>query len=56
MIYNRFNIALPLLAMLLSQPATAGPMGFDESFMAMATSIIIGANRLLTTLLLRVMH
>ncbi len=35
MFYNRFNIVLPLLAMLLSQPATAGPMGFDESFMAM---------------------
>ncbi len=35
MIINRFKVALPLLAMLLSQPATAGPMGFDESFMAM---------------------
>ncbi|MES2500112.1 MAG: hypothetical protein V4570_06235 [Pseudomonadota bacterium] len=27
--------ALPLMAMLLSQPATAGPMGFDKSFMSM---------------------
>ena len=35
MLYNRFKIAWPLLAMLLSQAATAGPMGFDESFMAM---------------------
>jgi hypothetical protein len=35
MFYHLFKIALPLLAMLISQPATAGPMGFDESFMAM---------------------
>ena len=39
MIYSRFKVLLrlilPWLAMLLSQPATAGPMGFDESFMAM---------------------
>ncbi len=41
MIYNRFKTVLHLLAMLpmfailLSQPATAGPMGFNESFMAM---------------------
>ncbi len=39
MIYSRFKVVLrlilPWLAMLLSQPATAGPMGFDESFMAM---------------------
>ena len=35
MFYQHLKVALPLLAMLLSQPATAGPMGFDESFMAM---------------------
>lgn len=35
MFYKHLKIVLPLLAMLLSQPATAGPMGFDESFMAM---------------------
>lgn len=35
MCYNRFKVLLPLLAMLLSQPATAGPMGFSESFMTM---------------------
>lgn len=35
MFYPRFKTVLPLLAMLLSQPATAGPMGFNESFMAM---------------------
>ncbi len=35
MIYNRCKVLLPLLTMLLSQPTTAGPMGFDESFMAM---------------------
>ena len=41
MIYHRFKAVLHLLAMLpmfailLSQPATAGPMGFNESFMAM---------------------
>lgn len=35
MFYNHIKTALPLLAMLLSQPASAGPMGFDESFMAM---------------------
>ena len=35
MFYNRFKSTLPFLAMLLSQPATAGPMGFDESFMSM---------------------
>ena len=31
----RFKMVLPLLAMLLSLPASAGPMGFNESFMAM---------------------
>ena len=35
MFYQHLKVALSLLAMLLSQPATAGPMGFDESFMAM---------------------
>ena len=35
MFYKHLKVTLPLLAMLLSQPATAGPMGFDESFMAM---------------------
>lgn len=35
MIYNRIKGLLPVLAVLLSQPATAGPMGFSESFMAM---------------------
>lgn len=35
MIYNRFKAVLPFLAMLLSQPATAGPMGFNDSYMAM---------------------
>ncbi|MES2580169.1 MAG: hypothetical protein V4552_06430 [Pseudomonadota bacterium] len=35
MFYTRFKTVLSLLAMLLSQPATAGPMGFNESFMAM---------------------
>ncbi|MES2635971.1 MAG: hypothetical protein V4605_01505 [Pseudomonadota bacterium] len=35
MFYHSIKIALPLVAMLLSQPATAGPMGFDESFMSM---------------------
>lgn len=35
MFFTRFKTALPLLAMLLSQSATAGPMGFSESFMAM---------------------
>ena len=39
MIYSSFKVVLrlilPWLAMLLSQPATAGPMGFDESIMAM---------------------
>ncbi len=35
MFYPHLKVALPLLAMLLSQPTTAGPMGFDESFMAM---------------------
>lgn len=35
MSYIRFKMLLPLLAMLLSQPASAGPMGFNESFMAM---------------------
>lgn len=35
MIYHRFKTVLPFLAMLLSQYATAGPMGFDESFMTM---------------------
>ena len=35
MFYKHLKVALPLLAMLLSQPATAGPMGFDESTMAM---------------------
>lgn len=35
MFYIRFNVALPLLAVLFSQVATAGPMGFDESFMGM---------------------
>lgn len=32
---HRFKAVLPLLAMLLSQAATAGPMGFSESFMTM---------------------
>jgi len=35
MFFTRFKTALPLLAMLLSQFAIAGPMGFSESFMAM---------------------
>lgn len=35
MSYIRFKMVLPLLAMLLSLPASAGPMGFNESFMAM---------------------
>ena len=35
MCYYRFKMLLPLLAILLSQPATAGPMGFSESFMVM---------------------
>ena len=35
MFYQHLKVALPLVAMLLSHPATAGPMGFDESFMAM---------------------
>ncbi len=35
MFYRRFKLALPILAMLISQTASAGPMGFDESFMAM---------------------
>lgn len=35
MFINRFKLLLPLLAMPLSQLATAGPMGFNESFMAM---------------------
>lgn len=35
MFYTRFKVVLPLLAILLSQAATAGPMGFNESFMAM---------------------
>ncbi len=35
MIYHRFKAVLPWLAITLSQYATAGPMGFDESFMAM---------------------
>lgn len=35
MINNRFKVALPLLVMLTINHATAGPMGFDESFMAM---------------------
>ena len=35
MIYHRIKIVLPFMATLLSQYVTAGPMGFDESFMAM---------------------
>lgn len=35
MFYTRFKVVLPLLVMLLSQSVTAGPMGFNESFMAM---------------------
>ncbi|PPD54098.1 MAG: hypothetical protein CTY10_07965, partial [Methylotenera sp.] len=35
MIYQRFKAVLPWLAITLTQYATAGPMGFDESFMAM---------------------
>jgi hypothetical protein len=35
MCYHRFKILLPLLAMLPSLAATAAPMGFSESFMAM---------------------
>ncbi|HSI24360.1 MAG TPA: hypothetical protein VK952_01945 [Methylotenera sp.] len=35
MCYHRFKILLPLLAMLPSLSATAAPMGFSESFMAM---------------------
>ncbi len=35
MYYTRFRVFLPLLALLLNQPATAGPMGFSESFMTM---------------------
>ena len=39
MIFNRYKVllqlTLPWLTMLLSQPATAGPMGFNESYMAM---------------------
>ncbi len=35
MIYHRFKAVLPWLAITLTQYATAGPMGFDESFMAM---------------------
>ena len=35
MIYHRIKMVLPFLATLLSQYVTAGPMGFDESFMAM---------------------
>ncbi len=35
MFYRRFKLVLPILAMLISQTASAGPMGFDESFMAM---------------------
>lgn len=35
MYQHRFKAVLPLLAMLLSQAATAGPMGFSESFMTM---------------------
>lgn len=35
MFVTRFKIVLPLLAMLLSQSAIAGPMGFSESYMAM---------------------
>ncbi len=35
MITNCFKRAMPFLAMLFSQYATAGPMGFDGSFMAM---------------------
>ena len=35
MFFTRFKTALPILAMLFSQFAIAGPMGFSESFMAM---------------------
>jgi hypothetical protein len=35
MCYHRFKVLLPLLAMLPSLPATAAPMGFSQSFMAM---------------------
>ena len=35
MFYTRIKPVLPLLAMLLCEPATAGPMGFSESYMAM---------------------
>lgn len=35
MCYHRFKILLPLLAILPSLAATAAPMGFSESFMAM---------------------
>ena len=35
MIYHSIKVALSFLAMLLSQHATAGPMGFNESLMAM---------------------
>lgn len=35
MFYLRFKTALSCLAVMFSYPATAGPMGFDESSMAM---------------------
>lgn len=35
MYYKCFKVLLPWLAMLLTHPATAGPMGFSESFMTM---------------------
>ncbi len=35
MFHIRFKTLLPLLAIIISQSATAGPMGFSESFMAM---------------------
>lgn len=35
MYYTRFSALLPLLAIVFSLPATAGPMGFSESLMTM---------------------
>ena len=35
MFFNRFKVAMPCLAMLVSHYASAGPMGFDGSVMSM---------------------